>query len=338
MIKKYIFSVVFMSMAYFLNGQDIASGSFGGTFVPSDGFISIFGNHTFDFADCGLFPGLIVTERNNGIGVVNFTSGSNWSGANDASHVDGYVQTLSSAPFVFPIGNDGKLRLLGISGSANAAAAFSFEDPSLLTGSLTIDNVDLEAVSTREYWQVMGSNETMVTLTWDQLSNIEDLVNGDINKLTIIGWRNGGWEVIPSLINDFTLLSNSQNQFNEDITTSFLVGSLSSASAITLDDYDLITLGALSTPRSSFVEDGEISVFPNPARLGTPTYISYDFVGTGGKIEIYDGFNRMVYSQVVDQEKGNLLLPDMNLTDDRYVVTAINQDGSKNSQYLIIIK
>ena len=33
----------------------VASGSFGSTYVPSNGFISIFGDHTFDFADCGLF-------------------------------------------------------------------------------------------------------------------------------------------------------------------------------------------------------------------------------------------------------------------------------------------
>lgn len=338
MNKKYFFSAIIMFLAFGLVSQSVTSGSFGGTYVPSSGFISIFGDHSFDFADCGMFPGLIVTEREGNRGYVNFTDGATWTNAADDAHVDGYVRTFSSDSFVFPIGNDGKLRLLGISGSENAAASYLFEDPAIVTGVLTISNLDLDAISTREYWRLTGSNETIVTMTWDQLSNIEDLVNGDINKLTIIGWANGEWNIIPSQINNFALATNSGNVFDEDITTSFLIGSLSSVDPINPDDYEIITLGSLSTPRSSFVEDGGISVFPNPARIGTPTYVSYDLKGNKGKIEIYDGFNRLVYSEVLTQSKGNLLIPNLNLLDDRYIITMIEEDGSKKSKYLIMIK
>jgi len=320
-----------------INSQQVSSGSFGGTYVPADGFISIFGDHTFGFADCGLFPGLIVTSRASA-GYVNFTQGASWSDATDESYVDGNVRTFSSGPFVFPVGNDGKLRLLGVSGSENAAASYLFDDPATITGQLVIANPDLEAVSTREYWSLSGDNETIVTLTWNQFSNIEDLVNGDINRLTMIGWTDLGWEVIPTTINDFTLLSNSSNEFNEDITTSFIVGSLSSADVIVPDNYSIITFGSLAIPRSSIVDNGGVSVFPNPARLGTPTYVSYDLRGNSGKLEIYDGYNRLVYSQSLTQSSGNVLIPEMNLSSDRYVVTMIEEDGTKKSKYLIVIK
>ena len=336
-IRKILFFVLMLLFTNDINGQ-VASGSFGSTYVPSNGFISIFGNHTFDFADCGLFPGLILTERSGIPGVVNFTADATWSDASNDSHIDGYARTFSSGPFVFPIGHDGRLRMLGITGSTTATCAYRFEDPALLTGVMTISNPDLEAVSDREYWVLTGEDETNVTLTWDQLSNVEDLVQGDIDKLTIIGWDGTNWEVIPSTLNDFALLNNSGLQLDEDISTSFSIGSLRSTEAFDPNDFVLLTIGSLSTPRAGITARGDLNIFPNPARLGTQKTITYHLLGERGKLEIYDGQNRLVYATNLTQRSGSIILPEFNQSDDRYVVTLIEEDGRKNSKHLIVVR
>lgn len=338
MIKKSFFSVLILFASIALQAQE-ASGSFGSTYVPGNGFISIFGDHTFDFADCGLFPGLILTERDNGIGYVNFTSSATWTGANNESHVDGYVRTFATTPFVFPVGDDGRVRFIGIDGSENTGAAYFAADPAEVTGQLTVENADLDGVSTREYWMIGGGDDdTRLTLSWDQLSGVEDLVDGDINKLTIIGWVNDDWEIIPSVINEFALASSSANIFDEDITTSFTIGSLSSADPIDLDRYQVLSIGSLAAPRTSVVEKGDLKVFPNPAPLGTPTFVSYNLKGQKGKMEVYDGYNRLVFNQTLMNNQGTILLPELNGEEDRYVVTIIEEDGTKTSKILLLLR
>ena len=334
-MKKSLSVIVFISL-YICSFAQLTSGSFGSTYVPSDGFISIFGDHSFDYADCGLYPGLILTARDQP-GFVNFVSGSSWSGATEESHVDGFVRTFSTDPFVFPVGNDGKLRLLGISGSRNAQASYVFADPALVTGQIMIANPELIALSSNEYWILKGENETVVTLTWDELSSIEDISGGDLNRLTMVGWNGSDWEVIPTVINEFTLQSNSFNLFDEDRSTSFSAGSLSSTDSFSPDSYEIITFGTLSIPRVGLL-DGAVSVFPNPARIGTPTFISYRLKGKQGKIEIYDGFSRLVYTASLDQQEGVVRFDQQNLVDDKYVITIIEHDGQKISRPLIMIK
>ena len=338
MIKKYLISIVAVLFAIYVHGQECNSASFVNAYIPSDGFISIFANHSFNEGGSGMFPGLIGTARGANPGFVNFTQSGSWSSATDVAHVNGYVRTFSSDAFAFPVGDGSSLRMIGVSGSANAAASYVNEDPSLLTGVMTIANPDLEAVSVREYWTLSGSNATSITMTWDQLSNVEDLTNGDINKLTVVGWNGSGWDIIPTAVNSFMIQANSQNIFNENITTSFNIGSMTTNTDVNLDDYVLFTLGSLLVPRSSALEDGDINVSPNPARLGAPTFVSYDLVGKAGKMEIYDGFNRLVYTQTLDQESGTIRLPELNLSDDRYVVTLIEQNGAKTSKILIVVK
>jgi len=339
MIRNYIIIVLSLLVLGSTSAQECASGSFGNAFVPSGSFVSIFANHTFVNGGTGLMPGTIETDRGNSPGVVNFTNTASWSGADDAAHVNGFVRTFSSTPFVFPVGSGERLRMIGISGSENATAAFVEEDPAVSIGTMDLNNADLDAVSNREYWILEGGNETTITLTWDQLSNVEDLVGGDINKLTIVGWDGDSWEIIPTSVNASMLANNSTNTLNDAVSTSFSVGSMTSDNVITPNNFTLITLGSLATPRSSAVEDGEISVFPNPALLAEDTYISYNLKkGNLGKIEVYDGQQRLVFEQDVDQDYGVIKLPTFNLTDDTYFVTLLESDGSRQSQILIMVR
>ena len=122
------------------------------------------------------------------------------------------------------------------------------------------------------------------------------------------------------------------------MTTSFSLGSATSDNVIVPNDFEIISLGSLAVPRMSFVEDGEMSIFPNPARIGDNTFVAYDLKGTSGKMEVYDGYQRLVYEQILDNESGVVNLPQLNLSDDKYVVTLIEKDGSKTSKILILIK
>jgi len=322
----------------FLSAQECASGSFGNAFIPSGSFMSIFGDHTFVNDGSGFLPGIIETDRSASPGFINFTTSASWSGASDGAHVDGFVRTFSSSSFVFPVGNGERLRMIGISGSADATAAFVDEDPAIATGVMDISNPDLEAVSNTEYWILTGNSETTVTVTWDQLTNVEDLVTGDINRLTIIGWNGTSWDIIPTTVNASALASNSTNVLDDAIATSFSIGSATSDNVINPSDFEIISLGSLAVPRTGIVEDGELSIFPNPARIGDNTFVAYDLKGTSGKMEIYDSYQRLVFEQILNNDSGVVNLPQLNLSDDKYVVTLIEKDGSKTSKILILIK
>lgn len=338
MIRNIFITIVALCCMCSLNSQECASGSFGNAHIPAGGFMSIFANHTFVNGGTGFLPGIIETNRVGVPGFINFTSTGSWTGASDDAHVDGYVRTFSSGSFVFPTGNGERLRMIGISGSENATAVFIDEDPAIATGTMDIGNIDLESVSNREYWILTGEEATTVTLTWDQLTNVEDLVTGDINRLTIVGWTGSSWEIIPTSINEFMLAANSSNTLDENISTSFSIGSMVSDNLITPDDYEFLTLGSLAVPRSIAVGESSLTVYPNPAHIGDRTSIAFDLIGTRGKLEVYDGFQRMVYQQLIDRERGVITLPQLNLTDDKYVVTIIEADGSKTSKIMIMLR
>ncbi len=338
MLKKYITSVLLAMTCASLFAQTVTSGSFGDTYIPSEGFISIFGTHTFENADIGLYPGVILAERNGISGVVNFSSESSCKGASYDAHVDGTVRTFSSDPFVFPTGNSEKLGLLGISGMTDAAAKYSHSDPTLTTGELNITNPEIDATSALEFWTLDGSGETNVTLTWDPDSNIEGLVEGDLDKLTIIGWTMSGWEVIPSIPNEFSLLSDSRHIFNPESESGFSYGSISTSSPIVPSDYEILTLGSLVIPRTGISDGPILKIFPNPVKLGTNSYVYYELKGNQGKMEVYDELNNLVFSKLLDRPSGNILLPNLHQSDDKYIVTVVEIDGKKTSKMLITIQ
>ncbi len=58
-------------------------------------------------------------------------------------------------------------------------------------------------------------------------------------------------------------------------------------------------------------------MYPNPAKFGTQTQIAYRLNGSGGKIEVFDGYSRLVYSEPLQNASGTIHLPELNQSEDR---------------------
>ena len=114
-----------------------------------------------------------------------FSSGSFSSGANDNSHVDGPCKKIGNTDFIFPLGDQGELRELGISAITDASDEFIAEAFKAKHVSVTNVGAPLTNVSELYYWdldQSVGSNGAKVELFWDLSS--EDGID-DCGDLTI---------------------------------------------------------------------------------------------------------------------------------------------------------
>ena len=118
-------------------------------------------------------------------------------GEGNPSHVDGYTSYTGNNAYVFPVGDDLRLRTVAV--NANAAlntsrAAYFYEDPENPTTFSTsfdreIKEESISIISSEEFWELDGIQPTTVTLTWDVLSNISNYtVDNNLTELRVVGW------------------------------------------------------------------------------------------------------------------------------------------------------
>ncbi len=244
------------------------STSFGNSFIHNDGECVIFGMHDFGKGSDGIHPGIVGTQRDkNGseYGILGFSDVCpGWKGIGDDSYVDGYVKKYGNQPFVFPIGDNGKYRPIGITGGDGTIAAYYKADPALaVTSDLYGGNYNvlplggpfpqssknevIVSVSDLEYWDIDGSNPTKITLTWDIFSEIERISLDDLTKLSILGWDGNEWQIIPSK-HDLLYLNKTRSTllFNGGITNK-IQGSITSIVEIIPDQYSAYTFGSVAS-------------------------------------------------------------------------------------------
>lgn len=265
-----ILHIILLSLSFSILCTELASQStsFGNTFVHNDGESVIFGMHDFDQGTNGILPGIIGTERENlsgEYGILGFSDVSpGWKGIGNDSYVDGYVKKYGPNGFVFPIGDNDKYRPIGISGGDETVAAYFSADPALaITNDLFGGNhivlpqggpfpqsskqSSIVEISNLEYWDIDGDQSTMITLTWDIFSEIDRITDGDLSRLSIVGWTGTRWEVIPSKIDILYLNRNrSTLLFNGGISNK-VQGSLTTLIDIKPDDYLAYTFGSIAS-------------------------------------------------------------------------------------------
>lgn len=252
-----------------INAQT-SSRLFGELSIKNKVAITFFGLHHFDNEENGFYPGVIQTERTGKKGFVNFSRGSSWIGASELQHVDGYVCVYHTEPFTFPIGANFKYRPVAISGARASDAAYYDESVQEVYGIDEQLDTDVKSVSDTEFWDVNGLNRSQITLTWDEYSEISEITDDQLSVLTIVGWRNNRWEIIPSKIDENMLdISIYNAKFIEDIS-SFKGGSITTLEAIPLNSYDFYTFGAMKSHliNNTVAKATRFNVFPNPHVLG----------------------------------------------------------------------
>ncbi len=239
------------------------SATAGSVFVGSGGQLVIADSHTFIQGSGMNSSGMIGTERISPYGLVSFLPGATWTGASNDAFVDGYVRKYGTGLFVFPVGDNGVYRPIRTSGgstqeSFTSVAYFGANPGVAITSSLAgpdylplptgapfaaaTKQTALATISANEYWDIDGTEATIVSLSYAASSGVSTLTGSNLDKLTLVGWHiaNAQWEEIPSLVDETAFLGGLSN-----LTT----GSVSSTSAIVPNTYAVITLGGLVNAR-----------------------------------------------------------------------------------------
>ncbi|MCF2518451.1 T9SS type A sorting domain-containing protein [Dyadobacter sp. CY351] len=186
----------------------------------------------------------ISTKRGPEIGRVTFGKEVISGVLGEGNFIDGYVRKKGGDEFIFPVGDNGKLRPFKAAADEITGAYFQ-SDPGMQSSELPAkgpfstssrDN-DVSAVSKLEFWDIAGKGNTKLTLTWNSDSQIGNLLNNeDLSKLTIVGWKAGKWLRISSSVDNVSISGE---------TSSLATGSITANAFLVPDDYSAYALGAL---------------------------------------------------------------------------------------------
>ncbi len=181
--------------------------------------------------------GRVNTPRTNTTISLDFINHNLYAGEDDDRYTDGYASVLGNNEFVFPIGDDDRLRSMITPAQSTETlfnGAYFFENPNTPTTFSNNFNTDdkevvLKNISNNEYWDLDGAAETTVTLTWDTYSNIEN-ISPLLQFLRVVGW------------------SKAENRWinlgGVDIQGDLTEGRITSLNFIP-DNYEVITIGSV---------------------------------------------------------------------------------------------
>lgn len=205
------------------------------------------------------------------------------SGAMANRYVDGYVRTFKSSSVVIPVGSSGEMAQVQLVPNSNFGvdAAYFRANPSTFGTALSGAVSD---VSDIEYWDIQGTPNTQVSLTWRASSGIATLTENNLINLIMVGWNGAAWEEIPATV-DATAFFGGASTFTQ--------GSITSTSAIDLTQFDAITLAAKNTLSTNTFDGGIQTIVLNNGQLkvtaleALESLIVYDV--TGRIVENYNG-------------------------------------------------
>jgi len=229
--------------------------------------------------------GNVFTPRNQidiNLDYINFAF---YNGNENSAKVDGYAAATDRLSFSFPIGDYERLRPLKIGSTTtalNAKAAYFFEpigsSTEIDTSFITLDkeNIILN-INTHEFWDLNCDTESIVSLSWDDRSDIENLV-ADIENLRVIGWH-------------------TQNQIWQDLGNTALNGNSDAgwvqSRAFVPDDYTILTLAAgLSKDDVSFEN---FLLTPNKDGVNDFFEIKAIAISPNNQLKIFNRWGRAVY-------------------------------------------
>lgn len=230
--------------------------------------------------------GDIITPRTNSEISLDYLSNSFFVSEDDFRLTDGYAAITGNNSFTFPIGDDNKLRPLIIPTqniSSKFKAAYFNEDPNFPSTFLQSFNTNnseviISKISNEEFWDFNGTNKTLVTLTWDQESQIPLLTN-DLLNLRVVGW------------------SKAENKWldlgNTNVTGDLNNGTISSFQ-FTPNDFEIITFGSLIGSDGLVVYNG---ISPNNDGVNE-TFIIEGIDLFKNELKIFNRWGRVVYDAV----------------------------------------
>ncbi|WP_422083885.1 gliding motility-associated C-terminal domain-containing protein [Ulvibacterium sp.] len=184
--------------------------------------------------------GDFLTPRNQSDITYNFLPDAFYVGEGNFSKVNGYAEVISQQNFTFPIGDNQQLRPLILNSEGvnpSAKCAYFLEDPnnpiSFNEGFDTENRPrDMGAISTTEFWRLVGNVSSTISISWNERSNIGALTE-DIGTIIPVGWNKstGRWESL------------GEGGAVGDLSQGFVV-----SAPFIPDNYEIITFGAIGEP------------------------------------------------------------------------------------------
>tara|TARA_B110000093_G_scaffold74170_1_gene80640 strand:- start:63 stop:1037 length:975 start_codon:yes stop_codon:yes gene_type:complete len=171
--------------------------------------------------------GSFITAHGPSGGLVSFASNSQWENADHNAHVDGNVYNPQS--FQFPSGHNNILQQLAIS-QASGVDYLEIDYRQTAHNDLA-PNAQVLKIHPQHYWSINNATgNAKVSLSWNAFSKLDVLLEErGLEALSIAGYKNGDWELLPSTLD-------SAN------TNSELVGNIISDNTINLSDYSALAL------------------------------------------------------------------------------------------------
>ncbi len=224
--------------------------------------------------------GKVLTPRNDVNVSLDFINHDFFAGEDDDRHTDGYASVLGNNEFTFPIGDDDRLRPMITPNQRLETyfnGAYFFENPNTSTTfsnnfTTTEKEVILKNISNYEFWDLDGSSETTVTLTWDSFSDIEN-ISPLLPYLRVVGWSKAEnkWINLGGV--------NIQGDFNEGRITSL---------TFIPDNYEVITIGSVF---SDIELGGSDNYLISPNEDGTNDALVFD------GLELYEKNELVVFNR-----------------------------------------
>lgn len=233
--------------------------------------------------------GQIVTPRLDNSISLQFLDYDFYAGEDNSRHINGYALVeqgnKNTTNFTFPIGDGSMLRPMSLPNHDKYyvfKGAYFYENPNFPSTFTSVFLTDqkqaiIENVSNIEFWDLDGNNETQITLTWNNRSDITSIAN-QISQLIVVGW------------------SKAENQWVNlnvmQVTGDLSEGTITSA-AFTPNNYEVITIGSLLNNEIS--NNNNILISPNGDSLND--FLVFDEVNnyTHNKLTIYNRWGNLVY-------------------------------------------
>ena len=238
-----------------------------------------------------LITGDIITPRTQSGIYSNFFDNSFYTGESSVSKVYGYAAMTNKDTFVFPVGDDQRLRPLTIKSMATnslAKCAYFFEDPNNSKTLNAFFNTNKRAseymsVSDTEFWRLEGDVPSHVTLSWDGYSNVAAL--GEfMSDLKVVGW------------------SKSENQWvslgNTAVEGGMAYGTITSDLFVP-NDYEIITIGGNDDMLETFDTIELDNYYMTPNGDGQNDVLTIEGIenSPSNSLQIFNRYGVLVYTK-----------------------------------------
>ena len=277
MKDKQLFRMSFLLILIF----SISDFTFGQIGVHGDVFISSNGELAVFSSEMRYYDGIIRSAPDNP-GQIIYSEDAHGFDAHNGSHSEATVLSNAHASFIFPVGDQGVYQPLMIDSGDLEDLTVKFN---LKAFPDTRPSLELEQISNRFYWEVAGNKAAVLSLSWNNFSEIAFLTD-DLAALVMVGFNGSNWEIIPALVDPFTLDGNAPSSLSE--------GAMRSTDVVNFNRFEAVTLGRILLDTTLKVSEG---VTPNGDGINDRWYIENIERYPEAQIWVYNRWGAEVFHQ-----------------------------------------